>query len=259
MFKFKLPAFFRFFRFWNKSKKTLQKSVIDTPQDIARMLQRMQEHIVIVTAKFDSDPDTYNTSIIKVDTGKELFHLDEFLPSAGNKQLGILKKVSLRSRLDGAILTMNSRLNSAEQENGIPRFIMHFPEQIRSIQRRESYRVSIPVGKRIQATIQTDAGHFIAGFLHNISFSGVAIRLEETPDFGFKEQDLKAGMNIPFLTLHLDEVITCSMEIKRISYAVGHIIVSGRLEEVSPVHQRNIQQFIRRLDREKRQQEKEIV
>ncbi len=208
MFKFKLLAFFSS---WNKSKKTLQKSVIDTPQDIARMLRRMQEHIVIVTARFDSDPDTYNTSIIKVDTGKELLHLDEFLPSVGN-------------------------------------------EQIRSIQRRESYRVSIPIGKRIQATMQTDAGHFIAGFLHDISFSGVSVRLEETPDF-----DLKTGMNIPFLTLHLDEVITCSMEIKRISYAVGHIIISGRLEDISPVHQRNIQQFILRLDREKRQQEKEIV
>ncbi len=251
MFKFKLPAFFSS---WNKSKKTLQKSVIDTPQDIARMLRRMQEHIVIVTARFDSDPDTYNTSIIKVDTGKELFHLDEFLPSVGNEQLRKLKKVSLKSRLDGAILTMDGLLKSAEQENGIPYFIMHFPEQIRSIQRRESYRVSIPVGKRIQATMQTDAGHFIAGFLHDISFSGVSIRLEETPDF-----DLKAGMNIPFLTLHLDEVITCSMEIKRISYAVGHIIISGRLEDISPVHQRNIQQFILRLDREKRQQEKEIV
>ncbi len=251
MFKFKLPAFFSS---WNKSKKTLQKSVIDTPQDIARILRRMQEHIVIVTARFDSDPDTYNTSIIKVDTGKELFHLDEFLPSVGNEQLRKLKKVSLKSRLDGAILTMNGLLKSAEQENGIPYFIMHFPEQIRSIQRRESYRVSIPVGKRIQATMQTDAGHFIAGFLHDISFSGVSIRLEETPDF-----DLKAGMNIPFLTLHLDEVITCSMEIKRISYAVAHIIISGRLEDISPVHQRNIQQFILRLDREKRQQEKEIV
>jgi len=251
VFKFKLPSFLSP---WNKSKKTLQKSVIDTPQDIARMLQRMQEHIVIVTARFDSDPDTYNTSIIKVDAGKELFHLDEFLPSVGNEQLRKLKKVSLRSRLDGAILTMNGLLKSAEQESGIPYFIMHFPEQIRSIQRRESYRVSIPVGKRIQASMQTDAGHFIAGFLHDISFSGVSIRLEETPDF-----DLKVGMNIPFLTLHLDEVITCSMEIKRISYAVGHIIVSGRLEDISPVHQRNIQQFILRLDREKRQQEKEIV
>ena len=256
MFKFKLPAFFSF---WNKSKKTLQKRVIDTPQDIARMLQRMQEHIVIVTARFDSDPDTYNTSIINVDASKEQFYLDEFLPSVGNEQLKKLKKVSLRSRLDGAILTMDGLLKSAEQENGIPYFIMHFPEQIRSIQRRESYRVSIPVGKRIQATMQTDAGHFIAGFLHDISFSGVSIRLEETADFGFKEQDLKVGMNIPFLTLHLDEVITCSMEIKRISHAVGHIIVSGRLEDISPVHQRNIQQFIRRLDREKRQQEKEIV
>ncbi len=192
--------------------------------------------------------------LLIVDTGKELLHLDEFLPSVGNEQLRKLKKVSLKSRLDGAILTMDGLLKSAEQENGIPYFIMHFPEQIRSIQRRESYRVSIPIGKRIQATMQTDAGHFIAGFLHDISFSGVSVRLEETPDF-----DLKTGMNIPFLTLHLDEVITCSMEIKRISYAVGHIIISGRLEDISPVHQRNIQQFILRLDREKRQQEKEIV
>ncbi len=248
MFHFKLPALFSF---WNKQKKPLQKNVINTPKDIARLLQKMQEHIVIITARFESDPDTYNTSIIKVDSHAEQFHLDEFLPSLGNEQLRKLKKVSLRARLDGAILTMNASLKSAKKDKAVPYFMMHFPEQIHSIQRRESYRVSIPVNKRIQAGMQTDAGNFVAGFLHDISFSGVSIRLEQTPDF-----ELKPGMNIPFLTLHLDEVISCSMEVKRISHTVGHIIVSGRLEDISPVHQGIIQQFILHLDREKRQQEK---
>ncbi len=246
-FNLKLPSFFKF---WHSQKKPVQKKIIDSEQDIDRLLQRMQEHIVIITARFAADEELYNTSIIKVDARKALFYLDEFLPSHGNSQIRSLKKVTLRVRLDGAILTMDCRLYQTEEEAGTPCFIMHFPEKIRSIQRRESYRVSIPVSKRYQASLQTDAGHFIAGFLHDISFSGVSIRLEQSPNF-----DLKAGNNIPFLTLHLDEVITCSMEIKRISHVVGKIIVSGRLEDISPAHQRIIQRFILRLDREKRQQE----
>ncbi len=246
-FNLKPPSFFRF---WHSQKKPVQKKLIDSERDIVRLLQRMQEHIVIITARFAADIELYNTSIIKVDAIKRRFYLDEFLPSNGNSQIRALKKVTLRVRLDGAILTMDCNLYQAEEETGTPCFIMHFPEKIRSIQRRESYRVSIPVSKRYQTTMQTDAGHFMAGFLHDISFSGVSIRLEQRPDF-----DFKVGNNIPFLTLHLDEVITCSMEIKRISHVVGKIIVSGHLEDISPAQQRIIQRFILRLDREKRQQE----
>ena len=247
MFNFKLPSLLNF---WKKPEKPVQKRVIESHEEIARLLQRMREHIVIITARFPSDNDVYNTSIIDVDSNSKIFHLDEFLPAQGNHQIRKLKNVSLRARLDGAILTMDCNLKKSGEENNIPYFMMHFPDKIRSIQRRESYRVSIPASTHFQATLQTDAGNFIAGFLHDISFSGVSIRLEGIPDF-----ELIPGNTIPFLTLHLDEVITCSMEIKRISHIIGHVVVAGRLEDLSPNQQKIIQRFILRLDREKRQKE----
>lgn len=239
-----------FLKKWKPKKTTVQRNVLDTEEDIVRLLKRLQQHLVIITAKFPSDPETYNTSIIEIDYKNHLFYLDELIPATGNAQIRSLKKVLLRTRLDGAILTMECDLKQAGEDNKLPHYLMYFPAMIKSIQRRESYRVSIPLNKRIQVNMQTDSGQFIAGFLNDISFSGVAIRLESAQDYDLKVQD-----TIPFLTLHLGETITCEMEIKRISRILGNVVVSGHLEEVSPAHQKEIQKFILRQDREKRKQE----
>lgn len=242
--------FLSFFERWKKKNKPIQRNIFSSDEEIARVLKRLQQHLVIITAKFPNDPETYNTSIIKIDYKNRLFYLDELIPAEGNTQIKSIKKVLLRNRLDGAILTMDCTLESAGEEKGLPHYRMHFPTRVKSIQRRESYRVTIPLNKRFQVNMQTDMGHFIAGFLNDISFSGVAVRLENNED-----PDIKIGDSIPFLTLHLDETITCEMEVKRISKLFGSIIVSGHLEEVSPPHQKIIQKFILKQDREKRKQE----
>ena len=243
-----------FFNFAKNKPKSVQRSVYDTEASITRLLKQLQQHLVIMTAKFPSDKlapnkETYNTAIIKVDYKNKLLYLDELVPDEGNKKIESLKQVTIQTRLDGAILTAKCTLKEVGEEKGIRHYIMYFPERIRSTQRRESYRINIPLSKRIQVNIQTESGEFIAGFLNDISFSGISIRLEanQAPNLNINEV-------IPFLTIHLKETITCEMEIKRISHTQGNIIVSGHLEEISPEHQRFIQKYITRLDRKKRNQ-----
>ncbi|RKZ94926.1 MAG: hypothetical protein DRQ43_06095, partial [Gammaproteobacteria bacterium] len=244
--------FFNFFSFinnWKKKKNSVQRNIFKTDKAIASLLKRLQQHIVIITAKFPSDTETYNTSIIKIDYQNKLFYLDEFIPHKGNQQIKSLGKVLLRTRLDGAILTTECLLKEAGEETGIAYYIMHFPELIKSTQRRDSYRVNIPLNKRYQVNMQTESGLFISGFLNNISYSGITIRLKSRQNL-----ELNVGEDIPFLTLHLNETITCEMTIKRIFHTLDNTIISGHLEEISPVHRRLIERFIFRLNREKRQQ-----
>ncbi len=238
---------FSFLGKWKKKKKSVQRSILDTETEISQLLKRLQKHLVVITAKFPSDPETYNTAIIKVDYKNKVFYLDELLPESGNEQLKAVHKIFLRTRLDGAILTMECVLKDLGEEKGLSHYIMYFPTRIKSIQRRESYRVNIPLSKRFQVNMQTKSGHFIAGFLNNISYKGVAIRLETAQSF-----DLNIGDKVPFLTLHLNETITCEMEVKRISTILGNAIISGHLQEISPVQQREIQKFISKQEREKR-------
>ncbi len=247
-----LSSLTSYFSSLKKKKKAVQRSILDSEESISRLLKQLQQHLVIMTAKFPTDKlsniqETYNTAIIKVDYKNKLFYLDELIPNEGNQQLKSLKKIQLRTRLDGAILTAECTLKEIGEEQGIPHYIMYFPDKIRSTQRRESYRVSIPLSRRIQVNMQTESGAFIAGFLNDISFSGISIRLEPNQNF-----DLTVDENVPFLTLHLKETITCEMEVKRISNTLGNTIISGHLEEISPEHRRFIQKFITRLDRKKR-------
>ena len=241
--------FFSFINNWKKKKKTVQRNIFKTDKSIASLLKRLQLHIVTITARFNSDTETYNTSIIKIDYQKKLFYLDEFIPQTGNQKIKSLGKVLLRTRFDGAILTAECLLKEAGEERGLAYYIMHFPEQIKSTQRRDSYRVNTPLNKRYQVNMQTESGLFIAGFLNNISYSGIAIRLKPKQNV-----EINIDENIPFLTLHINETITCEMKINRIDKTRDNTIISGQLEEVSPVHQRLIENFIFRLNREKRQQ-----
>ncbi len=234
---------------WKKKQKTVQRSVYDTDESIARLLKQLQQHLVIMTARFPDDKEIYNTAIIKVDYKNKLFYLDELVPDTGNEQLKKLREITLQTRLDGAIISARCTLKDIGEEKGITQYIMHFPQRIRSTQRRESYRVNIPLSQRIQVNIQTEAGAFISGFLNDISFNGIAVRLE-----GGQNIDLDVGDTIPFLTIHLKETIACEMEITRISRTLGNIIISGHLEEISREHQRFIQKFITKMDRKKRKQ-----
>lgn len=232
-----------------KKNKSLQRKLFDTEEAVAHLLKQLNQHLVIMTAKFPSDNETYNTAIIKVDYDNKLFYLDELIPDEGNEQIKKIGKILLRTRLDGAILTAECKMKQVGVENNIPHYIMHFPKSIRSTQRRESYRVNIPLSQRIQVNMQTESGAFIAGFLNDISFSGIAIRLETNQIF-----DLSAAEIIPFITLHLKETITFEMEIKRISKVLGNTIISGHLDEISPDHKQFIQKFICQLDRNKQKQ-----
>lgn len=240
------------FSLWKKKRKTVQRSVFDTEKSIARLLKQLQQHLVIMTAKFPSDKEIYNTAIIKVDYKNKLFYLDELIPDAGNQQIKKHKKIFLQTRLDGAILTAECTLKETGEEKGIRHYIMYFPERMRSTQRRESFRVNIPLSQRIQVNLQTESGAFIAGFLNDISFGGISIRLESGYNF-----ELNVDEIVPFLTIHLKETITCEMEVKRISRTLGNTIISGHLEEISPEHRQHIQRFITRLDRKKRKLNRE--
>ncbi len=249
-FKNQFSFFNSFLTFWKKKNKPVQQKVFNTEETIARLLKQLQQHLVIMTAKFVSDQETYNTAIIKVDYTKKLFYLDELIPDYGNEQIKKTGKITLRTRLDGAILTAECTMKAVSEEKGIPQYIMYFPERIRSTQRRESYRINIPLSQRIQVNMQTESGTFIAGFLNDISFSGISIRLERNQNFELNNDEI-----IPFLTIHLDETIACEMDIKRISNTLGRTIVSGHLQEISQEHKRFIQKFISRLDRNKRKQD----
>ena len=239
--------FLSFFRnISRKEKKEIQRCVLTSKETIVELLKNLQQHIVIITAKFPSNPEIYNTSIIKVDYKNKLFFLDELLPDEGNAEIKKYNKVQLIARLDGAILTMHCILKQSGEEKGFPYYSMNFPARVKSIQRRESYRINIPLNKRFKATIQTESGSRFSGHLNDISFSGISIRLERNQNI-----DLKAGDSIPFLTLYLYETITCELEIRRITTLSNNILIAGHLVEVSPVQQRIIQKFIITEDREK--------
>ncbi|WP_198264043.1 flagellar brake protein [sulfur-oxidizing endosymbiont of Gigantopelta aegis] len=235
---------------FKKKKKNIQRNTYDSEKSIIRILKQLQQHLVIMTANLADDKEVYNTAIIKIDYKNRLFYLDELIPASGNALFIKKKKIHLQTRLDGAILSMECTLKEVGKEQGISHYVMYFPDIIRSTQRRESYRVSIPLSQRIQVNMQTESGAFIAGFLNDISFSGIAIRLEHNQHF-----DLNVDETIPFLTIHLKETITCEMDIKRISNTQGSTIISGHLEELATEHRRYIQKFITRLDRKKRMQE----
>lgn len=240
-----LLSFYNAF-FHPKEKENVQHSILTSEEKIIELLKNLQQHLVIITAKFPSNPESYNTSIIKVDYKKKLFFLDELLPDDGNAEIEKHNKAQLIVRLDGAIITMYCTLKGPGEEKGFPYYAMNFPTRVKSIQRRESYRVNIPLKQRFRTTIQTESGNHYSAYLNDISFSGISLRLERMQNF-----DLKAGDNIPFLTIYLNKTITCELAIRRITTLSNHILIAGHFEELSPALKKIIQRFIITQDREK--------
>jgi c-di-GMP-binding flagellar brake protein YcgR len=222
----------------------------DKVTDISRttgILKRIVEHRTLLTVTFPKKSGTYNSAILEVHPDQQYLLLDELNPKEGHTQFLASKTVNIRASVKGVETRFSAQLQDVIHENGIYAYKVAFPREVWHLQRRQRFRVSIGVGKRIAVQMKTKEGTILNATMQNISASGMGMVISS-------DIRLARGTIIPECTFTLagGDRITCQLEIRYSSTQMqpDGIYAGGRFYNLSRAEQRLISKQITRIQRD---------
>jgi len=229
------------------TKKHSNKKTLKGDEEINECIDQLCEHFTLISARFHGDPESYTTSIIDRDFDGKTLTIDEFIPKGGNKRLREKEYVNLVTRLDGTRFSFECKLISATQEDDLPCFIVTYPQQIQSIQRRHSYRVSLSKAQSYPVNIHLLDGTVIRAILNDISVSGLSFRSDSNRRSGLSIDD---AISISGLDLY-GHGLNCNASVRRFIRLQSGFLIAVQFEDLERSQEVVIEQFVAKMQREK--------
>jgi len=138
---------------------------------IARMLEKMSKHYSPLTIEIPGYKMHYTSCIVEVD--KPYVLLDQLMPASGHDKLMAERKIHASGKLDGVDIQFITTLVRADVQKNMLTYYLKLPEVLHYQQRRQAYRVRIPMSRTLRVLIDNNDGSMTAGELHDLSHGGV--------------------------------------------------------------------------------------
>ena len=152
-----------------------EKFIIHSQTEVMQKLRMLQKSKCIITAYFDEGKQSLLTAVIDVLPAKKLVLLDFGPDDSVNKSLLSSGSVTFKSQLNGvtAKFTVYS-VKKAKYQNQLV-FACTIPESILWVQRRDTYRITIPMRLNAFCIIHHENGSSQQYRIHDISVGGMAL------------------------------------------------------------------------------------
>jgi c-di-GMP-binding flagellar brake protein YcgR len=147
---------------------------------IASLLRSLKERKALVGVHIHGSSQTAITAILDVDDAHDVFIIDSTRDAQLNKRIADADDIRFESAIDGIELKFSGAFATPCQHEGKAALCLALPKSLRRMQRRESYRVEVPVTQPARCTLTPapQEGHDSAAItldLHDISLGGVAL------------------------------------------------------------------------------------
>lgn len=147
---------------------------------ITSLLRSLKERKALVGMHLRGSTLTVITAILQVDETRGLFIIDAARDAQFNKRATDAEDIRFESALDGIGLKFSGAYASPSHHEGKPALCLALPKSLQRIQRRESYRVEVPVSQPARCTLTpTDQNGSVATAitldLKDISLGGVSL------------------------------------------------------------------------------------
>ena len=146
---------------------------ITSPAKISRMLARLTRHYSPVRVHIPGHKKHYNSCIVNVD--EEHVLLDELLPTTGHQLLVTEGALQVTGNYDGSIIQFFTTLERVDDKDKIITYHMNLPSVLEYRQRRQNFRVPIPMSRKLHVIIDNDSDEVDKGELHDLSHGGAGI------------------------------------------------------------------------------------
>ncbi|WP_018140934.1 flagellar brake protein [Thioalkalivibrio sp. ALJ7] len=175
---------------------------VDKPDRIAGILKDLDNKLTMVSVRLDADGPLYTSALIRLDPeAKELF-LDELNPPRAHQHVKSGMSLRVFAALRGVAVRFTTPVARIEQEEDGALYACPYPDTLQHLQRRETFRVHIPMSQRPQVELRAkDWKDPVIGDLVDLSGQGMCIELPTTI-----LDTLETGEALAFANLLLPEV-----------------------------------------------------
>ncbi|MGD8926116.1 MAG: flagellar brake protein [Thioalkalispiraceae bacterium] len=176
-----------------------QEYLLENRISVLAKLKQLAKLNSMVTATFDNGNNSMNTSIIEVLKDMDLVALDYGPTESLNARLLAADRILFKADVEGVDCQFKASSITKAKLHGEPVFAIPIPESILWVQRREFFRVRIPLGVPVFCEVKQVDGSYRKYKVLDISSGGISLHDE------YKDLNLEAGIVLSACTLELPE------------------------------------------------------
>lgn len=153
----------------------LEKFRVSSPVEIGHILRDIAREGQLITAYFNEGKDFLLTSVLLVDDANQRLVLDYGQDEVNNRRLLAAARIFFVARHHQVRVQFRSEGIQKAVYQGAPVFVIPFPESLLRMQRREYYRLNVPLGHFLHISFTNQEGQTISARIVDISIGGVGI------------------------------------------------------------------------------------
>ncbi|MBI1423123.1 MAG: hypothetical protein GC149_06630 [Gammaproteobacteria bacterium] len=142
---------------------------------IVQKLRQLAKNNCMVSATFNGGTQTMNTAILEVIRDMDLVALDYGPNESINQQMLKADRIIFKSELEGIDVQFTVSSITKAKYQGQPVFAIPIPDTLLWIQRRQAYRVRVPLGVPAHVELVNESGGTDRYTVLDISAGGLAI------------------------------------------------------------------------------------
>ncbi|WP_018873711.1 flagellar brake protein [Thioalkalivibrio sp. ALJ16] len=175
---------------------------VDNPDRIAGILKDLDHKLTLISVRLDEDGPLFGSALVRLDpTAREVF-LDELTPPRAHGLVHTGSGLRVFAALRGVAVRFSTTVTRIEQEQQGALYVCPYPESLYYLQRRETFRVHIPMAQRPKVELNTKGwSEPVIGELTDLSVRGMCIELPTST-----LDSLEIGTFLAFSNLLLPEV-----------------------------------------------------
>ena len=157
------------------SVENQEEFLVNNRIGIMQKLRRLAKENCMVTASFNGGSQSMNTAIIDVIRDMDLIALDYGPNEKLNQQMLQADRIIFKTDLEGIDVQFTTTSITKAKYQGQPVFAVPIPASILWIQRRQFYRVRVPLGVPAYVEIERASGGYDKFALYDISAGGLSL------------------------------------------------------------------------------------
>ena len=183
----------------NDSAEGQQEYLLENPISVIAKLKQLAKNNNMVTASFDNGNSSMNTSVIEVLKDMDLVALDYGPSESLNTRLLAADRIIFIADVEGVDCQFKATSITKAKYQGEPVFAIPIPDSILWVQRREFFRVRVPLGVPAYCEVKQVDGSYRKYKVIDISSGGISLHDE------FQDIDLETGVVLSACKLELPE------------------------------------------------------
>jgi c-di-GMP-binding flagellar brake protein YcgR len=155
--------------------------LVRIPEKISTILDEINRHLVLIGVRLDSDGPLYNSLLVRLDPIRQKLYLDELNPLEEQQPLRAGQDLCVYASLRGIAIRFSMAVEDVLLEDEHTLYVGSYPSEISYLQRRDIFRVHLPIYDRRSVRLQQDESETeLSGQIIDLSVKGFCLELRKT-------------------------------------------------------------------------------